>query len=117
MTRGRIPAGLYRLLGQDVTVEEYRGVVAGVETYATGVAVRAIVDGETDQLDRQATPTDDGLTIATLRMPLNTACPSGSRITLASGTVGTVTVSKRWDGGAANVPSHLEVQISGAHDA
>lgn len=114
---GRIPAGLYRLLGQDVTIEAYQGVVAGVESYAAGATVRAIVDGETDQTDRMATPTDDGLTIATLRMPLGTACPSGSRVTLASGAIGTATVSRRWDGGAANVPSHLEVQISGAHDA
>jgi hypothetical protein len=116
MTRGRIPAGLYRLLGQNVSIEAYGGVVAGIETYATAATVRAIVEAETDQIDRSATPGDEGTTLATLRMPLDTDCPSGSRVTLASGAVGVATLSRRWDGGAANVPSHLEVQISGAHD-
>lgn len=112
-----IPAGVMRMLGQDVSIEAYQGVVAGVETYAAAVTVRAIVDGETDQTDRTAAPTDDAVTMAVLRCALDTDCPAGSRITLASGAVGTATVSKRWDGGRSPAPSHLEIAISGAHDA
>lgn len=108
-----IPASLLRDLGQDVTVEAYAGVgVDGAESYGTATTVRAIVE-ETDQTQRTEVPTGDQAVMAVLRCPLDTDCPAGSRVTLASGRTGTATRVKRWDAGRTPAPSHLEVVIEG----
>lgn len=108
-----IPAWVYAQLGQNVTVEPYADVTAGLEVFGTATTVRAVVE-ESDALARTAEPASDQRTMAVLRCPLATDCPSGSRVTLASGRVGIVTEVKRWDGGTSEAPSHLEVTLSGA---
>lgn len=110
---------LLRLFGQPVTIEAYTGTnSAAVQQFAAPVSVRAVVE-ETDQLDRTAAPTDDALTLATLRMLLTATCPHGSRVTLASGRRGYVTSAQRWDGrtSPARLVNHLEVRISGSFTA
>ena len=112
-----IPASLLRDLGQDVTIEPYRGVAAGgAEDYDTAVTVRAIVE-ESDDVSRETAPTGDQAVLAVLRCPLDTDCPSGSRITLASGRIGWANKVKRWDGGRTAAPSHLEIAMSGTTSA
>lgn len=112
-----IPRWLYAQLGQAVSIEPYGGVNgSGVETYGTAVSVTAIVE-ESDSTSRTTAPTGDHEVLATIRCPLATDCPPGSRITLASGLRGTATTVKRWDGGLSPAPSHLEIAISGLHDA
>lgn len=110
-----IPTSILRMLGQMVSIEPYAGVVAGEESFGAATTVRAIVE-ESSGTDRTQTPTGDVKTMATLRMPLASDCPAGSRVTLASGAVGIVTSVKRWDGGRSPAPSHLEVQISATAD-
>lgn len=111
-----IPASLLRDLGQDVSIEPYRGVLAGAEDYDTAVTVRAIVE-ESDDVSRETAPTGDQAVLAVLRCALDTDCPSGSRVTLASGRIGTATKVKRWDGGRTAAPSHLEIVMSGTTTA
>lgn len=107
-----IPAGLYRMLGQDVTIEAYGGVAAdGTETFATGASVRAIVE-ESGDVSRETLPTGDVKVMAVLRCALDIDCPAGSRVTLESGKAGIVTGVKRWDGRRSPAPSHLEIVIS-----
>lgn len=108
-----IPAGLLRSLGQDVSIRAYRGVAAGgAETFATAVTVRGIVE-ETGLTLREPEPSGDQGIIAVIRCALDTDCPAGSRITLASGATGTAATVKRWDAGTTPAPSHLEITVSG----
>lgn len=105
------------MLGQDVTIEPYRGVAAGgAEDYDTAVSVQAIVE-ETDHVSRETTPTGDQAVMAVLRCALDTDCPSGSRVTLASGRIGTATKVQRWDGGTSPAPSHLQITVEGTTTA
>lgn len=110
-----IPQWVYRKLGQAVTIEPYGGVVDGAEVFGAAVAVTAVVE-ETDATARVVAPEGDQQTTAVLRCPLLTNCPSGSRITLASGRSGIATSVKRWDGGTSAAPSHLEIAISASAD-
>lgn len=108
-----IPSWVYAKLGQDVSIEAYSGVASnGTETFATAVTVRAVVE-ESQSTARTQTPMDDLKAVAVFRCPLETTCPAGSRVTLASGQVGIVTEVKRWDGGLTVAPSHLEITMSG----
>lgn len=112
-----IPASVLASLGQNVIIEPYDGVAAGgAEDYGTAVTVRAIVE-ESDDVSREAAPTGDQMVVAVLRCALATDCPSGSRVTLASGRIGIATRVKRWDGGTSPAPSHLEITVSGTTSA
>jgi len=112
-----IPASVLAQLGQSVSIAPYAGVSSsGVEIYGAAVTVTGIVE-ESDNTSRSVAPTDDAEAIATIRCPLATNCPPGSRITLASGLTGVATSVKRWDGGDSPAPSHLEIAMSGLHIA
>lgn len=111
MAAAGIPGWVYVRFGQDVTIEPYAGVVAGVEAYGAATTVRAVVE-EDDRIQRGEAPTGDQSVMAVLRVPYATDCPSGSRVTLESGRVGTVTSSKLW-GRATLAGAHLEVAIEG----
>lgn len=107
---GGIPAWLLRAMGQDVTVEPFEGDGSFGPAYGPVVTVRALVE-HGRRLVRDQTGTEV-VSETTLRVPLGTVCPAGSRVTLPDGTRSTVITARRYDGGMLPVPSHLEAAVT-----
>lgn len=110
MPVGGIPGWLLRVMGQDVTVEAFEGDGSFGPAYAAAVTVRALVE-DTRRLVRDEAGTEV-VSASTLRVPLGTVCPAGSRVTLPDGRTATVITAARYDGGGFPVPSHLEVAVT-----
>ncbi len=108
----RSVAALLRRVGQDVTVEPYRGVSsAGAEVYDTATTVRAYVE-HGFRLDRGGREmlTSEGEATSRAWVELDTDVPSGSRVTVR-GVAYTVVEVMRFDGGATSAPSHTELRL------
>ncbi|OUC99319.1 hypothetical protein [Streptosporangium minutum] len=102
---GVLPAWL---LVHQVLVEPAEGEGPFGPEYGDAVTVRCFVD-EKRRLVRDAEGSEV-VSETTVYMPLDTACPTGSRVT-ANGRTTTVITSSRRDGGGLPVPDHLEVAL------
>lgn len=103
-----IPAFLYALAGEDITVEPFTGGGAYGDSYGPPVTVRGIVD-EQRKLVRSTTG-DQVVSSTQVYCPLATEIPTDSRVTVR-GTTTTVITANRRDGRGLPVPSHLEVVL------
>lgn len=105
---GGIPAWLYKLAGEDITIEPYTGGGAFGDTWGPSVPVRAIVE-EKRRLVRSTTG-DEVLSETTARCPLGTVAPPSSKVTVR-GRETKVILAPVHDGKALPVPSHVEVVL------
>lgn len=106
---GGIPEVLYKLAGEDVTIEPYLGAGGAGDVYGPAVTVRVIVDDKR-KLVRNAQG-DQVVSETTLFCPLDTDVPTDSRVILR-GRETTVITAGRLDGQQLPVPSHLEVNLA-----
>ncbi|MEV4245230.1 hypothetical protein AB0J63_17665 [Streptosporangium canum] len=102
---GALPAWL---LVHQVLVEPFEGEGPFGPEYGEAVTVRCFVD-EKRRLVRNAEGSEV-VSETTVYMPLDTTCPTGSRVTANSRTTTAITSSRR-DGGGLPVPDHLEVAL------
>lgn len=105
-----IPRWLLTQAGQDITVEAREGSGAYGDVYAAPVTVRALVEQS-----RRLVRDTDGAEVTsetTVRVPLSTTAPAGSRITLPDGRRSLVITTSAHNGGRLPVPSHLEINLT-----
>lgn len=103
-----IPQWAYGLAGEDVIVEPFTGGGVYGDSYGPPVTVRAIVD-EQRKLVRSASG-DQVVSSTQVYCPLETDCPTDSRVTVRGVTSTAITANRR-DGRRLPVPSHLEVML------
>lgn len=101
-----IPASIYAQLGEEITIEPYLGAGPFGDTYGAAVTVRAVVDDKR-RLVRNSGG-DQVLASTTAYCPLATVAPVDSRVTVR-GRQTIVIASRKLDGHAMPVPSHVEV--------
>lgn len=106
---GKIPAWLYRALGQEITIEPFQGTGPFGDVYGPAFTIVALVEDK-----RRLVRSRDGsevISLTTVRAPLSTNCPEGSKVTTAKGEAIALHVSDV-DGGRLPVPSHLELALT-----
>ncbi|HVK25059.1 MAG TPA: hypothetical protein VM677_27175 [Actinokineospora sp.] len=101
-----IPAWAYAQGGEDIVIEPYLGAGPFGDTYGPAVTVRAIVDDKRRLV--RGSGGDQVVASTTLFCPLTTDAPADSRVTVR-GRQTIVIASRKLDGHALPVPSHVEV--------
>lgn len=94
------------LLPHTITVEPYQGPTPWT-SYGTAETVRCLVD---EKITTRLTDAGREVTAeCTIYAPVDTVCPTGSRIVLHDGRIGYAAAVAKHDGGALAVPDHLEI--------
>lgn len=96
------------LLVHTVLIEPAEGEGPFGAEYGEQITVRCFIDDKR-RMVRAATGAET-VSETTLFMPLDTNCPTGSRVTV-NDRLTTVLASSRMDGGNLPVPHHLEVAL------
>ncbi len=104
-----IPGWLLRAAGHDVTIEARTGSGPYGDVYDPPDTARVLVDQKRRLVRDQGG--QEVVSETTLRAPLDTVAPPGSRVTLPDGRTSTVITVSRYDGGSLPVPSHLEIAL------
>ncbi|MFB7776925.1 hypothetical protein [Streptomyces bauhiniae] len=99
-----------RFLVHTITVEDYQGQTSKGPRYGPARTVRCLVDEQTRAV---RTPGGEQVTSTSTAYaePEEQAAAPLSRITLPSGRVTTVILTKRRDGGRLGTPNHTEIQM------
>ncbi|MGW2209910.1 hypothetical protein [Streptomyces sp. NPDC001781] len=99
-----------RFLIHTVTVEDYLGQTSKGPKYGAARQVRCLVDEQTRAV---RTPGGEQVTSTTTAYAglEEQSAPPLSRVTLPSGRITTVILTKRRDGGRLGTPNHTEIQL------
>ncbi|MFD7884094.1 hypothetical protein ACFV3N_16845 [Streptomyces bauhiniae] len=105
-----MPALPRRFLVHTITVEDYVGQTSKGPRYGPARTVRCLVDEQTRAV---RTPGGEQVTSTSTAYagPEEQSAPPLSRVTLPSGRVTTVILTKRRDGRGLGTPNHTEIQL------